>query len=270
VILTPGGFERFFSQVSPPAVGERPPGATDHTHADPVRMASSAAWLGTTVFGTPGERGEQVLDAVALTATSAALGEITGAYRVIEDVVAGPGPLPSRLDTLAKGLTGVASARLAEHPVHARSLILLGILAERAERAGRELPIQVPKLLEAVRPDWPEATALAAAYLFAHFPSDAAGVGSALGATVLSEPDLGRLRRCLAHPESLDLLGRVWPSPAVWTLDPAEQELDRRWRATLALTAETAVTLWRSETAALLAFMGARAEHSVDRMLRDA
>jgi quercetin dioxygenase-like cupin family protein len=272
VIVTPGGFERFFSQVSPPASAPHPPAAAGHPHADPVRMAASAAELGTTVLGTPGDRGEQALAAVALAATSGALAEITGAYRVIEDVVAGPGPLPSGLDALAEGLTAVACNRLSRHPVHARSLILLGILAERATAA---LTIQVPELLDAVRPDWPEPTALAAAYLLAHFPAHAAVIEDAFTRTVLAGPDRGRLRRCLASPdftssESLDLLGRVWPSPATWSLDPAERDLDQRWRATLALTPETAAQLWQSETAALLAFMGAKAEHAVERAQIDA
>jgi quercetin dioxygenase-like cupin family protein len=267
VIITPGGFERFFAQVSPPASAQRLPSATEHPRADPIHMARSAAALDTTVFGIPSDRDAQALIAAGLAGTLTTLSEITGAYRVIEDAVAGAGPLPSQLDALAGRLVEVASTRLSEHPVHARSLILLGILAERA---GRDLRIKVPELVKAVRPDWPEATALAAAYLFAHFPSDAAVIESALGATVLSEPDLGRLRRCLAQPdfasrESLDQLGRVWPSPTMWTLGPAERDLDRRWRAALQLTAETVAALWHSETTALLAFMGAKAEHMVER-----
>lgn len=275
VIITPGGFERFFSEVSPPAAAED----QDHPDTDPVRMAASAAELGTTVLGTPEDRGEQALTAAQLAAASDTLAEITEAYRVIEHAVAGPGPLPSRLDALAERLTAVACARLSQHPAHARSLILLGILAERAERAERTpqaLPIQVPRLLDAVRPDWPESTALAAAYLLAHFPEHAEAIEEALTTTVLDAPDLARLRRCLARPadlggtEALNLLGRVWPSPATWMLDPAERDLDQRWRATLALTAEAAEELWLSETATLLAFMGAKAEHAVERAQSDA
>jgi len=264
VILTPGGFERFFSQVSPAASAQRLPGPADHPHTDPVRMSGAAAGLGTTVFDTSDGR---ALAAVEVAATSAALAEITGAYRVIEDAVAAAGPVPAGLEELAERLAAVAAARLSEHPVHGRAPILLGILAERA---GRDLPVQLPELIDAVRPDWPEATALAAAYLFAHFPSDAAAIKSALNATVLSEPDLGRLRRCLAQPGSLEQLGRVWPSPAMWTLDAAERDIDRQWRAALPLTAETGAALWRSETVALLAYMGAKAEHAVERALRDA
>lgn len=274
VIITPGGFERFFGEVSPPASARRQPSAADQDHpqTDPVRMATSAAELGTMVLGTSADRGEQALAAAQRAATSGSLAEITDAYRVIEDVVAGPGPLPSGLDALTERLAVLAYNRLSQHPAHARSVILLGILAERAPRA---LPIQVPRLLDTVRPDWPEGIALAAAYLLAHFPEHAAVIEGALTATVLSEPDLARLRRCLAQPgftsrESLDQLGRVWPSPAVWRLDPAEQDLDRQWRATLPLTAEALADLWRSETTALLAFMGARAQHAVERAQRDA
>lgn len=267
VILTPGGFERFFSQVSPVASAQRLPGPADHPRTDPVRMSGSAAGLGTTVFDTSDGSGRRVLAAVELAATSAALAEIAGAYRVIEDAVAAAGPGPTPLEEFTERLAAVAAARMSEHPVHGRALILLGILAERA---GRDLPIQLPELIDAVRRDWPEATALAAAYLFAHFPSDAAAIETALNATVLSEPDLGRLRRCLAQPGSLEQLGRVWPSPAMWTLDTAEHDLDRRWRAALPLTADTGAALWRSETVALLAYMGAKAEHAVERALRDA
>lgn len=268
VILTPGGFERFFGEVSPLAAAERLPGPADHPHTDPVRMAASAVRLGTTVFD-PSDRRALVAAEVAFGSTS--LREIADAYRVIEDTVAWAGPLPAHVDELADALAGglarVASARLADHPVHARSLILLGILAERA---GRDLPIRIPELVAAVRPDWPEATALAAAYLFAHFPSDAAAIESALRATALSEPDLGRLRRCLTEPGSVEQLGRVWPSPTMWTLDSAERDLDRRWRAALPAAAETVAELWRSETVALLAYMGAKAEHAVETALRDA
>ncbi|HZR52363.1 MAG TPA: cupin domain-containing protein [Streptosporangiaceae bacterium] len=265
VIVTPGGFERFFSEVSPPAAAQRLPTPADHPHTDPVRMAASAARLGTTVFDAS-DRG--ALAAVRVALVSPSLHEITGAYRVIEDAVASAGPLADAVvDALALRLAEVAAARLSEHPVHARSLILLGILAERA---GRDLPIGVPALVAAVRPDWPEATALAAAYLLAHFPSDAAAIESALRVTLLTEPDLGRLRRCLTEPGSVEQLGRVWPSPTMWTLDPAERDLDRRWRAALPVTAETVSELWRSETVALLAYLGAKAEHAVETALRDA
>lgn len=187
VIVTPGGFERFFVEVSPPA--------SEHTDSgtDPMRMVESAAALGTTVF-----RGaESALVAAARVATSTALPEIAAAYRVLADVVAGPGPLPS--EALATVLGEVAITRLAEHQVHAHSLVLLGILVERT---GLDLRERVPELVKAVRPDWPRATALAAAYLLAHFPSEAVAIESALTATALSEEDLSG---CAA----------VWPDPAV-------------------------------------------------------
>jgi hypothetical protein len=145
-------------------------------------------------------------------------------------------------------------------------LVLLGILVERT---GLDLRARVPELVKAVRPDWPQATALAAAYLLAHFPSEAVAIESALAVTTLSEEDLSRLRRCLARPGSTapNQIGRVWPSPALWTLDAAEGRLDRQWRATLSLSADTVGQLWESETTALLAFMGAKAEHAIGRTI---
>lgn len=257
VIITPGGFEQFFTEVSPPASATNQPGT------DPARMVTSAADFGTTVFGSD----EPVIAAADIVGTSTTPSSITDAYRVIEDAVAGVGPLPSRLDAVTDRLLDVAATRLTDHPVHAQSLILLGILAERAEPAWQD---RLPELLRTVRPDWPEAVALAAAYLFAHFPSDTSAIESALAATVLAEPDRARLRRCLTRPgpTALDQLGRVWPSPATWTLDPADRALDRRWRSTLDLTTETVAALWHSETTALLAFMGARAAHAVERSCR--
>jgi quercetin dioxygenase-like cupin family protein len=253
VIITPGGFERFFGEVSPAASAHRPPEAADQVRTDPADMVRSAAVLGTTVFTKPGPWPE-LLDTTGLVA----------AYRAIEDVVAGAGPLPSPLTPLVDLLVGTAATRLADHPVHARSLVLLGILAERAEQ---DVPVLAPELLAAVRPDWPEPAVLAAAYLFAHFPAQAEDIDRALAGTALPEPDRARLRRCLARPDP-DVLGRVWPSPTTWQLDPDEQERDRQWRAGLDLSPEAATALWQSKTAALLAYMGARAEHAVERSCR--
>jgi quercetin dioxygenase-like cupin family protein len=252
VIITPGGFERFFGEVSPPA------SADERSVTDPARMVESAAALGTTVF----HGNDSALAAAATVATSTAPGEIAAAYRVIEDAVAGPGPVaPEPLATL---LADVSLTRLAEHPAHARSLTLLGILVERT---GADVGDRVSELVKAVRADWPEATALAAAYFFAHFPAAFGEIDAALSTTVLTEPDRARLRRCLAvpGPRALEQLGRVWPSPTTWALDAREADLDRRWRATLNLAAETVAALWESETTALLAYLGAKAEHAIER-----
>lgn len=178
VIITPGGFEQFFSEVSPAA------SASDRPPTDPMRMVASAAALGTTVF-----RPEPALAAARIVATSTTMPEIVDAYRAIEDVVAGTGPLPSPLGALVDPLVTVATTRLSEDPVHARSLILLGILIERA---GPDLRSRVPE--RAVQPDWPEATALAAAYLWAHFtdrePALLADLGARAEHAIERDPDV--------------------------------------------------------------------------------
>jgi hypothetical protein len=245
-------------------------------HTDEERARAHLGGLATSraaAEDTNGSLAEPALAAAGIVGSSSTLSQIIDAYRVIEDAVAGVGPLPSQLDVLTDRLVDVAATRLAEDPVHARSLILLGILAERDGHV--EAPkLVAPELVKAVRSDWPESTALAAAYLFAHFPADAPAIESALSATVLAEADVARLRRCLARPDftdraALEQLGRVWPSPTTWTLNAGERDLDQRWRATLDLTPEAVAALWQSETTALLAFMGAKAMHAVEQS-RDA
>ena len=260
VIITPGGFERFFGEVSPPATAADAPGTRF------ARMVTSAAALGSTVFTD----GETALAAAKVLTTATDLTQITGAYRTIEQVVAGAGPLPAAIDTLIGLLGEVAAERAGEHPVHGRALILLGIITERDPRTGPPVRAAMRRVVRQVDPEWPESTVLAAAYLFAHFPADADAITAALGATTLPEPDLARLRRCLrrpdpASPATVNGLGRVWPSPATWTLNNAERDVDRGWRERLGLTPELIAELWQAETTALLAFMGARAEHAVER-----
>ena len=260
VIVTPGGFETFFAEVSPPAAD-----ATDQARTRFADMVASAAALGTTVFTD----GEPALAAARILTTLANPAQLSAAYRTIEDVVAGTGPLPVATDALID-LLGEAAVRVGEHPVHGRTLILLGILTEREPRAESRVRAAMRKVLTGVDADWPESTTLAAAYLGAHFPADADAIMAALGGTHLTEPDLARLRRCLHRPDptspaTLNGLGRAWPSPTIWALDSAERDLDRGWRAGLGLTPELAAQLWQAETTALLAYLGAQAEYAVER-----
>jgi quercetin dioxygenase-like cupin family protein len=258
VIITPGGFEEFFEQVSPVASANRPPDAHDHAHTDPALMVTAAAELGTTVF-----RGaaDLVVDAARTLVVSGDPVEVSRCYRAVEDAVAGPVPAP--LDTVADLLLQVAS-RVGEDPVHARALVLLGIVAESEDPARQRVHDAVPDLLRLVRPDAPHAVALAFAYFFAHFPAHADAVRAALEPLGLPDVDRLRLLRCLDPPDA-SWIGRVWPSPAVWDLDPAERELDRAWRATLRLDEPETAALWESETTALLAYLGAKAENAVTR-----
>ena len=250
VIITPGGFEEFFTEVSPPATAERVPDEQDHAHTDPAHMARAAAARGTTVFR---DNENAVLVAARTVVESDSRSEIVRAYGELGAAVA------EVTDEIADILVAAVVERLVADPVHARALILLGILVERT---GADLA--VPRLLQAVVPGLDNATTLAFAYLLAHFPAHGPAVLDAMRATDLAEEDRERLARCLAQPD-FGQLGRVWPSPVVWRLDAGERQLDDAWRAGLQLDVETARSLWDAETVALLAYMGAKADHAVER-----
>jgi quercetin dioxygenase-like cupin family protein len=254
VIITPGGFEDFFTEVSPPAAAERVPDGHDHAHTDPAHMARAAAARGTTVFR---DNDNAVLAAAMTVVESDSRPEIVRAYGELGAALVEPAPMVT--GEIADMLVDAVMERLAGDPVHARALILLGILVERS---GADL--EVPRLLQAVGPDLDDATVLAFAYLLAHFPAHGTAVLDAMSTTDLAEEDRERLARCLAQPDA-GRLGRVWPSPAVWRLDAGERQLDQDWRAHLRLDAETAGQLWKDETVALLAYMGAKADHAVER-----
>ena len=218
---------------------------------------------------TTTSQAQQTLVAARLAGTTEDRAEIAQAYRAMEHDVTQVADSLSDTDELVTELVRLAARRLPEDPIHARSLILLGILAERSDQ---DLGPAVAGLLEAVKPGIPEPLALALAYLFAHFPSQSPAIEAAFD-QVLAEEDRQRVLRCLEQPEfttrqPMNRLGRVWPSPATWTFTDAEQEQDRKWRATLDLDPETIRTLWDAETTALLAFMGARAESAIERSSR--
>jgi quercetin dioxygenase-like cupin family protein len=260
VIITPGGFEEFFEEVSPPAAAARMPAAHDHAHTDPARMVQAAAARGTTVFR---DHEAAALSAALTVLRSDDRPEILQSYRVLGAALVEPAPLLACAGELADMLVDTVVERLPADPMHARALILLGILVER-----HGVEVAVPRLLEVTGLD--EAGVLAMAYLLAHFPGHEVAVLDAMRAIELPEVDQKRLERCLAQPdfasrEALSRIGRVWPSPTVWQLDATEQQLDQAWRADLRLDAETAKALWESETVALLAYMGARADHAVER-----
>jgi quercetin dioxygenase-like cupin family protein len=263
VIITPGGFEQFFTEVSPSAGAARIPTAEDNAHTGLVQMVRKAAGYGTKVcYDTE----NIVLAAARTVAESTDRGEIGQAYRGLGAALAGPAPLPPVLDEVAELLAG-AVGRLGSDRQHARALILLGILIERA---GQK--VSFPQLIEAVRPGLGEAEALAFAYALAHFPDHAETVGAAMESVGLSQPDRERLARCLQKPgpEMVNRIGRVWPSPTVWQLDETEQEVDEAWRARLELGEDAVRQLWEAETVALLAFMGAKADHAVERAIGNA
>jgi quercetin dioxygenase-like cupin family protein len=262
VIITPGGFEEFFQEVSPPAASARVPEAQDHAHTDPTRMVRAAAERGTTVFR---DHEAAALSAALTILSSGDREETLLAYRRLGATLVEPAPLLTRADEVANLLVDAVVKWLPIDPAHARALVLLGIMAER-----HTVDIAVPRLLPLVGPELDDATVLAMAYLLAHFPDDEAAVLAAMRETQLSEEDQARLERCLARPdlttpEAQGRIGRVWPSPTVWKLDDTEQRLDEAWRADLQLDTGTATTLWKAETVALLAYMGAKADHAVER-----
>lgn len=265
VIITPGGFEEFFTEVSPPAVANRVPDLRDHAHTDPALMVRAAAARGTTVFR---DNENAALVAAMTVARSDSGPEIVLAYRELGAALVEPAPVVTRGGEIADRLTDAVTERLSADPVHARALILLGIVIERSEVDPAHWDAVVPRLLRVVGPALDDAAVLAFAYLLAHFPAHGPAVFDAMRTTNLAEPDRQRLARCLEQPDVTEMsgrLGRVWPSPTVWQLDAGEQQLDQAWRAGLRLDAETAMALWEDETVALLAYMGARADHAVER-----
>lgn len=258
VIITPGGFEEFFEEVSPPALAARIP---DHTHTDPADVVRAAGTRGTTVFRDH----ETAVRAAAWTVVSSTdPTEIRAAYHELGAALVEPVPLLACAGEVTDMLVDTVTERLPSAAVHARALVLLGIMVERYGADSARWDIAVPRLLRTVGPALDDATVLAMAYLLAHFPDHEAAVLDTMRTTELSEVDLKRLERCLAKPDP-QVLGRVWPSPTVWRLDDTERRLDEAWRAGLQLDAETAESLWDSETVALLAYLGARADHAVER-----
>ncbi|MBB5890275.1 cupin domain-containing protein [Kutzneria kofuensis] len=253
MLITPGGFEEMFQVVSSPAAEERLPDADDAwTHTDPDVLAAESAARGTTVFrDDPVERARQLelLETAPGTAES---------YRCLAATVAGPGPT---FDDVIDGLV-VAAKRIPGDPGHARALILLGILAETSHDA---VSARLPGILDALGPDQPESVLLALAFLGAHFREHSAAVLAVLRG--LPDEDRQRLERCLADVDP-SRIGRSWPTPALWELSDSERELDRRWRAEGDWDAATVQAIWDAETTSLLAFMGAKADHHVERNAR--
>ncbi|MBP2327969.1 quercetin dioxygenase-like cupin family protein [Kibdelosporangium banguiense] len=267
VIITPGGFEEFFQEVSPSAAAARVPEAHDHARTDPAQMVQAAAARGTTVFR---DHETAALFAALTVFRSDDRAEVLQAYRDLGAALVEPAPLPACAGEVADMLVDTVTERLPADSLHARALILLGILVERHGIDVARWDKAIARLLRTIGPELDSAAILAMAYLLAHFPSHSAAVLDALRPAELPEADLQRLERCLAQPdftsaETHSRIGRVWPSPALWQLDTGERELDETWRAGLRLDAGTAGELWESETVALLAYMGAKADHAVER-----
>jgi SAM-dependent methyltransferase len=104
--------------------------------------------------------------------------------------------------------------------------------------------------------------ALALCYLLAHFPAGRDRILAAAGPLGLDADDHSRLDRALAALDpARPVLGRVFPSPAVWTLDGAERDFDQQWIATL--TPEQVTGNWQADTRTVFGGMGAKAYWAV-------
>ncbi|WP_051790933.1 cupin domain-containing protein [Amycolatopsis jejuensis] len=259
LVITPAGFEGFFGEVSPAAETAEVPGAGKTGLTDRSQMAARALNRDCRVFGSVAETLAAQGQHVATAHEAAGLHE---AYTTIEELVTtSPDPLllpPALVPDLI-----AAARRAGEVPVHARALLSLGILAERT---GIDFGAEAAVLLSLADRAPSEAVTLALAYLFAHFPGQAEGTRAALSSRVLPEHDRLRLLRCLEEPDfagrgPLASLGRVWPSRGTWT--GVEPGSDREWRDALELDEGAIRALWAEETKALLAFLGARAEHLI-------
>ena len=164
--------------------------------------------------------------------------------------------------------------------LHARLALLLGALAEYSpngssisllvEKVRLGMPVYL-RLVEESRKQ--PGLELALQYLFAHFPADKERILAVFGGDLDSEGATS-LERCLSqfdyeNPAFVARIGLGWPSPSLWHLTESEAEANRRWRASLNLTRETATQLWNLETQAILAYMAAQAENTIERTAND-
>jgi SAM-dependent methyltransferase len=142
--------------------------------------------------------------------------------------------------------------------------ILLGLLAEAAYpgtcpavREGLDVYLD---LLSRTPEDEP--LSLALRYLVSHFPEDREVILSVVEPLDLPADDLSRLERALRPLNTADPdLGRVFPSPAVWTLDENERDFDRSWIQ--ALSPEQVVKNWQDDTRTVFGSTGAKAYWAV-------
>jgi SAM-dependent methyltransferase len=140
---------------------------------------------------------------------------------------------------------------------------LLGLLAEAGGPAAGEIHAAVRggldrylDLLPAGAADQP--LTLALLYLVSHLPEDRDRILAAVSALELGDDDLSRLDRVLRPLDpATAVLGRVWPSPAAWTLTDEEREFDRSWISRLSPSQLTAA--WDGDTRQLLGYSGAKA-----------
>ncbi|MGX7827300.1 methyltransferase domain-containing protein [Actinokineospora sp. 24-640] len=146
--------------------------------------------------------------------------------------------------------------------------VLLGVLAE-AEFPATDGPVATAvregldrylELLAASRDGDP--LTLALVYLLAHFPGDRERVLPVADGLGLHDDDITRMRRILTPPDrTAPDLGRVWPSPSVWSLDESEKAFDQSWIG--ALTDEQFLRNWENDTRTIMGHAGAKAYWAV-------
>ncbi|WP_169944041.1 class I SAM-dependent methyltransferase [Microbispora sp. H11081] len=142
--------------------------------------------------------------------------------------------------------------------------LLLGMLAEADDPTGGEVAAAVRQGIDGYLELWAgsangQPLSLALAYLVGHFPEDRDRILAVAGDRGLDEYDLSKLDRALQRldPEN-PVLGRVFPSPAVWALmDEAERDFDNSWIKRM--PPEQIQLNWDKDTQSVLGNLGAMA-----------
>jgi len=146
-------------------------------------------------------------------------------------------------------------------------VLLLGLLADaegpHAEAAHTAVQAGLDSYLTLLTPGADSALTQALLFLLSHFGEARKAVLAVADEVGVDPADLSRLDRTLQPPD-LDhpVIGRVWPSPALWALDDAERAGDRQW--TGMMTPEQITAMWLGDTRTLRSYSGARAVAAVD------
>jgi SAM-dependent methyltransferase len=146
--------------------------------------------------------------------------------------------------------------------------ILLGLLAEAEYPVfDGEVSAAVRRGLDHYLDRWSAAPAgeplsLALLYLVAHFPGDRDRILAVAAGLGLERDDLSRFDRALRElDEERPVIGRVFPSPAVWQLNETERDFDQGFIT--GLTPEQVRVNWEKDTRTVLGHQGAKAYWAV-------
>ncbi|MGV0741120.1 hypothetical protein [Mycolicibacterium sp. XJ870] len=160
--------------------------------------------------------------------------------------------------------------------LHPKLLLVLGVLVEATSDnpdIARDVHHQIGSRLDlylslASRARHDDSLKLALIYLLAHFPENRTKIEVGLEMIPMTNDDRARIDRCLTIPdfsqdETFALIGHSWPTPAIWELTAEENLIDASWRQSLDLNDDEAAQVWDLETKAILAYLGAQAEHAI-------